>query len=266
MKSLISIIPEEENIMGICFGRISCISATTIQYQQCEFTLYGKSQQRIFTTAIWWQLRRNPRQGKNRQKNREKRNKSFAHLLAHRDHQPAVARLVPHHTMDPPLAADRDEGRIEEAVHLQYNIAHVEGDQSRRIAPPIHMRLVARDIRVVNDRRVRDHRVHHRRRRNERIRRPSHSHGPPRRRRDLSVLPGVHPLRHLQTVLDGPHELLLRHLCPISAQRHGFGKESPPLRRGAGGGEQEEERKARRERQGSEIGLEAATKQHLLLR
>lgn len=135
------------------------------------------------------------------------------HLLAHRNSDTAIAAPAPHHTMHPPRSRNRNQRGVQVTIHLQRDSVHLERNQRRRIAPPVHVRLVARYVRVVDDSRVGDHGVNHRRRRKKirRRRRRRLLHRLRLRRRDGPILPEVYPLRQPQPVLHCLHEVVNRH-------------------------------------------------------
>lgn len=104
------------------------------------------------------------------------------YLFAGGDHRAAIAAPAPHDAVDPPPPPDGDHGRVHVAVDLHLDLLHLQRDQRRRVAPPVNVRLVARYVGIVHHRRVVDHRVHHRRRRQQpRSRRSVHPRRWPRR-------------------------------------------------------------------------------------
>lgn len=138
------------------------------------------------------------------------------YLLTHRDHEAAIAAPAPHHAVHAPRSPHRHERRVQIALHLHRDLVHLQSDQSRRIAPPVDVRLVARHVGIVHDRRISDHGVHHRCRREVRLpgRRSFVHAGHRPRRRHEPVLAAVDPFGEFQAGFDRVRELVF----------HAFGK------------------------------------------
>ena len=128
-------------------------------------------------------------------------------MVAHGNSDTAITVAASHDAMDPPRAGDRHERAVEIAICLHRDRVHLKRDQRRRVAPPVHVRLVARYVRVVHDPRIIDHRVHHRRAWKERARRLCHRRCR-LRRRHRPVLPEVYSLRELQPVVNRSRKIL----------------------------------------------------------
>lgn len=88
-----------------------------------------------------------------------------AYLLTHRHSNAAGATPTRGDAVQSPRAADGYERRVQATLNLHRHAVHVQRNQRRRIAPPVNVRLVARDIRIVHNRRIVNLGVHHRRRR-----------------------------------------------------------------------------------------------------
>ncbi|RDX69844.1 hypothetical protein CR513_50983, partial [Mucuna pruriens] len=112
--------------------------------------------------------------------------------------------------MESPSARDGDKRSIVVTISFHLNRVHLKRNQRRRIAPSIHMRLVARDVGVVHDPRIVDHRVNHRRRRAIHGGRPGHRRRR-LRRRHRPVLPEVYALGELEPVVNRFRKFLRHH-------------------------------------------------------
>ncbi|PON66008.1 hypothetical protein PanWU01x14_112350 [Parasponia andersonii] len=113
--------------------------------------------------------------------------------------------------MEPPRSDNPNKRHVQITIHLELNPVHLERNKRRRVAPAMHVRLVARNVRVIHHGRVAYHGVHHRRRREARVR-PRLLHRRQRLRGShRPVLPEVEPLREPEAVF---HRLLevLRHV------------------------------------------------------
>jgi len=121
--------------------------------------------------------------------------------VAHGNSDAAIAGAASHDAVESPSAGDCDESGFVVTISFHLNRVHLKRNQRWRITPSVHVRLVARDVGVVHDPWIGDHRVDHRRRGEERG-------GPARhRRRRLGrghrpVLHEVYALGELQPVVD----------------------------------------------------------------
>lgn len=166
------------------------------------------------------------------------------HLFAHWDDDAAIAAAAPHHAMDTPRTLHGHENPIKIAIDIHLELAHVERDQRRRVALAMDVRLVARKVGVVHDRRVGDHRVDHGRRRlvgRCRFRRLLDEGGPGRR--EAPILSDVDALGELETGLHRVGELVEVHLW-LRRQRS--------FRRKKGGVDGRRRRRRRRRRRKSQ--------------
>lgn len=110
--------------------------------------------------------------------------------------------------MNPPPPLDGHQSSVQAAIDLQSDLLHLQRDQRRGIATAMHMRLVAGNIGVIDDSRVRNHSVSHRRRWEQPCR---------HRRRSLHELlrrpwrglSGANPLWEPQPLLDRLREVLI---------------------------------------------------------
>lgn len=106
--------------------------------------------------------------------------------------------------MHAPISGRRNKRSVQIALNLHSYPVHMQRYQSRRLAPAVHVRLVARNVRIVHDFRVGHRRVQHRSLRQVPLRRrPGH-----RRRRSRSRLFTVeYALGEADAVLDAAGEL-----------------------------------------------------------
>lgn len=115
--------------------------------------------------------------------------------------------------MHAPISGHRDERGFQIALNLQSHAVHMQRYQRRRLAAAVDVGLVARNVRIVDDRRVGNGRVHHRRLRQVALlrrrprpgrvgRRPRH-----RRRSRNRLLSVEYPLGDREAVLDAAGEL-----------------------------------------------------------
>lgn len=86
-----------------------------------------------------------------------------SYLFAHGKRDAAIAAAAAHDTVHAPRGAHGNKRRVQMTIDLHRNPVHLERNQGWGIAPPVHVRLVARHIRIVDDCRVADHGVEHRR-------------------------------------------------------------------------------------------------------
>uniref|UniRef100_A0A7C9EQP8 Uncharacterized protein n=1 Tax=Opuntia streptacantha TaxID=393608 RepID=A0A7C9EQP8_OPUST len=110
--------------------------------------------------------------------------------------------------MHPPSSGDGDEGGVQVAINIDVNIVHMKRNQRRRLTLAVDVRLVARNVRIIHNRRVRNHRVHHRTRRKVILRRRLLHYRLQLRGLHRRLLPVVYPLRELQTELHRPPKLV----------------------------------------------------------
>lgn len=98
---------------------------------------------------------------KNEKDKKKKTELNLRYLFAHGNRDPTIAAAAPHDAVHAPGAGDGDERRVEIAIDVEQNPIHLERDQGRGVAPAVHVRLVARHVRIVDDGGVGDDGVEH---------------------------------------------------------------------------------------------------------
>lgn len=83
------------------------------------------------------------------------------YLLTHGDRNAAITCLAAHDAVHSPSPRDGYERGVQAAICLKVDVVHLQGDEGRGIASAMDVGLVAWDVGVIYNRRVRDDSIHH---------------------------------------------------------------------------------------------------------